>query len=52
MSYPSGNYYEGYWALDNKEGKGTMFWVTSNEKVKRNSDYLIYFLIVHRRMGW
>ena len=30
--YPSGNYYEGEWKYDKKEGYGTMYWNTVKEK--------------------
>lgn len=32
--YPSGNYYEGNWAFDKKEGYGVMYWSNTNEKVR------------------
>lgn len=32
MIYTSGNYYEGTWVNDIKEGQGTMVWQTTNEK--------------------
>ncbi|CAK59186.1 unnamed protein product (macronuclear) [Paramecium tetraurelia] len=32
MSYPSGNYYDGDFLMDKKEGYGVMFWLNSNEK--------------------
>lgn len=32
MLYPSGNYYEGEWRLDKKDGFGTMNWLTTKEK--------------------
>lgn len=28
MTYASGNYYEGDWVKDLKEGKGSMYWLT------------------------
>jgi len=39
MLYPSGNYYEGEWAYEKKEGYGTTHWVNSKEKVT----LLIYY---------
>ena len=30
--YPSGNYFEGNWANDTKEGQGTMNWTDLREK--------------------
>lgn len=32
MQYPSGNYYDGDFLMDKKEGYGVMFWLNSNEK--------------------
>lgn len=32
MQYPSGNYYDGDFLMDKKEGNGVMFWLNSNEK--------------------
>ena len=32
MTYPSGNFYEGNWKYDKKEGQGTMNWISSREK--------------------
>ena len=39
MTYPTGNYYEGDWAYDKKEGQGIMYWLTSNEKVLSQTNY-------------
>lgn len=36
MTYPSGNFYEGNWKYDKKEGYGTMNWVNSKEKYYGN----------------
>lgn len=36
MTYPSGNYYEGNWKLDKKEGQGTMHWLNNKEKYYGN----------------
>jgi hypothetical protein len=36
MTYPSGNFYEGSWRYDKKEGQGTMNWLSSNEKYYGN----------------
>ena len=33
MTYPSGNYYDGEWAHDKKEGQGIIYWLNNNEKV-------------------
>jgi len=33
ITYPSGNYYEGEWAFDKKQGQGTMYWADADEKV-------------------
>ena len=33
MTYPSGNYYDGEWLYDKKEGQGIMYWFDTNEKV-------------------
>lgn len=30
MTYPNGNYYEGEWKYDKKEGYGVMNWVSTN----------------------
>ena len=32
MTYASGNYYEGDWVKDMKDGKGSMFWLNVREK--------------------
>ena len=36
MTYQSGNYYEGNWKSNKRNGHGIMFWVTSNEKYTGN----------------
>lgn len=36
MTYPSGNFYEGNWKLDKKEGQGTMNWISTKEKYYGN----------------
>ena len=36
MTYASGNYYEGQWANNKRNGQGTMFWLTSDEKYEGN----------------
>jgi hypothetical protein len=36
MTYASGNYYEGQWASNKRNGQGTMFWLTSDEKYEGN----------------
>lgn len=30
--WSSGNYYEGEWFNDERNGNGTMYWTTTNEK--------------------
>lgn len=32
MTYASGNYFEGEWKNNKRNGNGTMYWLTSNEK--------------------
>jgi len=36
MTYQTGNYYEGNWDSNKRNGHGTMWWVTSNEKYSGN----------------
>jgi hypothetical protein len=36
MTYASGNYYEGQWATNKRNGQGIMFWLTSDEKYEGN----------------
>ena len=36
MTYATGNYYEGNWENNKRNGHGVMFWVTSNEKYTGN----------------
>jgi hypothetical protein len=36
MTYASGNYYDGHWANNKRNGQGTMFWLTSDEKYEGN----------------
>ena len=36
MTYASGNYYEGNWCENKRNGQGIMWWVTSNEKYTGN----------------
>lgn len=32
MTYASGNYYEGEWRDNKRNGEGTMHWIDTNEK--------------------
>ena len=36
MTYTSGNFYEGEWRLNKRNGQGTMNWLSSNEKYTGN----------------
>ena len=36
MTYQSGNYYEGQWRINKRNGEGTMYWLSSNEKYTGN----------------
>jgi hypothetical protein len=36
MTYQSGNFYEGQWSLNKRNGEGTMHWLSSNEKYTGN----------------
>ena len=36
MTYNSGNYYEGEWRQNKRNGEGTMHWLSSNEKYTGN----------------
>ena len=36
MTYATGNYYEGQWRLNKRNGEGIMYWVTTNEKYTGN----------------
>jgi len=36
MTYSSGNYYEGQWSNNKRNGLGIMFWLSSDEKYEGN----------------
>lgn len=36
MTYASGNFYEGQWANNKRNGQGTMHWLSSDEKYEGN----------------
>ena len=38
MTYATGNYFEGEWSNNQRNGEGTMYWLTSNEKYTGNWD--------------
>jgi hypothetical protein len=38
MTYSSGNYYEGEWDKNKRNGMGTMHWLTSDERYEGNWD--------------